>query len=83
VKTTCEAQVTALPGGAVIRLSGDVDGTAADTLTAAYDQAVAEGDPASIVLDFASVGYINSTGRSSTSPGSRTSSSSSPISMTP
>jgi len=39
-----------------------VDGTAADTLTAAYDQAVAEGDPASIVLDFASVGYINSTG---------------------
>ena len=62
MKTTCEAQVTALPGGAVIRLSGDVDGTAADALTAAYDQAVAEGDPASIVLDFASVGYINSTG---------------------
>ena len=39
-----------------------MDGTAADALTAAYDQAVAEGDPASIVLDFASVGYINSTG---------------------
>jgi anti-anti-sigma factor len=62
VKTTCEAEVTTLPGGAVIRLSGDVDGTAADALTAAYDQAVAEGDPASVVLDFASVGYINSTG---------------------
>ncbi|HEV3290834.1 MAG TPA: STAS domain-containing protein [Streptosporangiaceae bacterium] len=62
MKTTCEAEVTALPGAAVIRLSGDVDGTAADTLTAAYDQAVAEGDPASVVLDFASVGYINSTG---------------------
>ena len=62
MKTTFEAEVTAMTGGAVIRLSGDVDGTAADVLTAAYDQAVAEGDPASIVLDFASVGYINSTG---------------------
>jgi anti-anti-sigma factor len=51
-----------LPGGAVIRLSGDVDGTAAEVLSAAYDEAVTEGDPASIVLDFASVGYINSTG---------------------
>jgi anti-sigma B factor antagonist len=62
VKTSCEAEVHALPGGAVIRLSGDVDGTAADVLTAAYDEAVAEGEPASIVLDFAEVGYINSTG---------------------
>ena len=62
MKTTCEAQVLAVAGGAVIQLSGDVDGTAADLLTAAYDQAVAEGDPASVVLDFAAVGYINSTG---------------------
>jgi anti-anti-sigma factor len=43
-------------------LSGDVDGTAADVLTEAYEQAVADGNPATIVLDFASVGYINSTG---------------------
>jgi anti-sigma B factor antagonist len=62
VKTTCEAQVLAVPGAAVIQLSGDVDGTAADMLTAAYDQAAAQGDPTSIVLDFAAVGYINSTG---------------------
>jgi len=62
VNTTCEAEVLAVAGGAVIRLSGDVDGTAADVLTAAYEQAVADGDPASIVLDFDAVGYINSTG---------------------
>jgi len=62
VNTTCEAEVLDVAGGAVIQLSGDVDGTAADVLTAAYDQAVADGDPASIVLDFAAVGYINSTG---------------------
>lgn len=62
MKTTCGAEVIRLSGGAVISLSGDVDGTAADVLTSAYDQAVAEGDPASIVLDFAEVGYINSTG---------------------
>jgi len=62
VKTTCEAEVHTIAGGAVIRLSGDVDGTAADVLTAAYDQAVAEGEPSSVVLDFAEVGYINSTG---------------------
>jgi anti-sigma B factor antagonist len=62
VNTTCEAEVRAIAGGAVIRLCGDVDGTAADVLTAAYDRAAAQGDPASIVLDFAEVGYINSTG---------------------
>jgi anti-sigma B factor antagonist len=62
VKTTCEAEVHTITGGAVIRLSGDVDGMAADVLTAAYDRAVAEGDPASVLLDFADVGYINSTG---------------------
>jgi anti-anti-sigma factor len=62
VKTTCQAEVLSLPGGAVIQLSGDVDGTAVDVLTAAYEQAAAAGDPASIVLDFAAVGYINSTG---------------------
>jgi len=62
VKTTCEAEVRTITGGAVITLSGDVDGTAADVLTAAYDEAVAEGDPATVLLDFADVGYINSTG---------------------
>jgi anti-sigma B factor antagonist len=62
VKTTCEADVRILPGGAVITLSGEIDGHAADALTGAYERAVAEGDPATVVLDFAAVQYINSTG---------------------
>ena len=41
MKTTCEADVRMLPGAAVIVLSGEIDGHAADTLTAAYERAVA------------------------------------------
>ena len=59
---TCDAEVGAFTGGAVITLSGDIDGTAADVLTAAYEHAVAQHDPATVVLDFAAVSYINSTG---------------------
>ena len=62
MQTTCEAGVRTLPGGAVIALSGDIDGSAADVLTAAYESAVASGDPATVVLDFSAVSYINSTG---------------------
>jgi anti-anti-sigma factor len=62
MKTTCEAGVRTLPGGAVITLSGEIDGRAADILTDAYERAVAGGDPATVVLDFAAVRYINSTG---------------------
>ena len=62
MKTTCAAEVRTLGTGAIIELSGDVDGTAADVMTEAYERAVADGDPATILLDFASVGYINSTG---------------------
>jgi len=59
---TCEAAVRAAPGAAIIELSGEVDGGAAGTLNAAYDSAVARGEPGTVVLDFAHVGYINSTG---------------------
>jgi anti-anti-sigma factor len=62
MKAICEAGVRPLPGGAVIALSGEIDGGAADILTAAYERAVAEHDPATVVLDFATVSYINSTG---------------------
>jgi anti-sigma B factor antagonist len=62
VKTTCEADVRILPGGAVITLSGEIDGHAADALTQGYARAVAGDDPATVVLDFAAVQYINSTG---------------------
>jgi anti-anti-sigma factor len=62
VKAVCTAEVSAMPGGAVITLSGDIDGTAADVLTAAYELAVSQSDPATLVLDFDRVSYINSTG---------------------
>jgi anti-anti-sigma factor len=62
VKAICEADVRGIAGGAVITLCGDIDGSAADVLTAAYERSVAEHDPATVVLDFSPVSYINSTG---------------------
>ena len=63
----CEATTRVLPGAAVIELSGEVDGSAAAVLTAAYERAVGSGadaagrDLGTVVLDFAAVDYINST----------------------
>jgi len=53
-----------LPGAAVIELCGEVDGSAAKVLTDAYERAVTEGPETqgTVVLDFAAVDYINSTG---------------------
>jgi anti-sigma B factor antagonist len=59
----CEATTRALPGAAVIELSGEVDGSAATVLTDAYALAVTpDRDPGTVVLDFSAVDYINSTG---------------------
>ncbi len=62
----CKATTRELPGAAVIELAGEVDGSAAAVLTAAYERAVssaeADGDVSTVVLDFAAVDYINSTG---------------------
>ena len=58
----CDATTRTMPGAAVIELTGEVDGTAADVLTAAYQAAVTGTDVGVVVLDFASVVYINSTG---------------------
>jgi anti-anti-sigma factor len=66
--STCEATTRVLPGAAVIELSGEVDGSAAAVLTGAYERAVGAGtdaagrDLSTVVLDFAAVDYINSTG---------------------
>ena len=63
MKKNCEAAVHAVGGAAVIELTGEVDGGAAGVLNAAYEQAVAERrSRGTVVLDFARVGYINSTG---------------------
>ena len=48
-------------GAAVIDLVGDVDGRAEDALGTAWEEAV-RGAPEAVVLNFASIGYINSTG---------------------
>jgi anti-sigma B factor antagonist len=62
----CEATTRIVPGAAVIELSGDVDGSAAAILTSAYDRAVNGHDGpepvGTVVLDFGTVDYINSTG---------------------
>ena len=62
--STCEATTRALPGAAVIELSGEVDGSAAAVLTDAYERAVTNSSDNhdTVVLDFAAVDYINSTG---------------------
>jgi anti-anti-sigma factor len=62
--SACEATTRALPGAAVIELSGEVDGSAAAVLTDAYERAVTAGPEShdTVVLDFAAVDYINSTG---------------------
>jgi anti-sigma B factor antagonist len=62
VQSKCEAAVRSLPGCAVIELRGEVDGSAATVLSAAYDDAVAVDQPSCVLLDFAGVDYINSTG---------------------
>lgn len=56
-----DAQVRQEPGVAVIELHGEVNGFAAQALESAYDEAVRE-QPSSILLNFAGVTYINSTG---------------------
>jgi anti-anti-sigma factor len=56
---TLEASARSVPDGAVIDLRGDIDGTARDALTGAYDAAAG---PGTLMLDFSQVDYINSTG---------------------
>ena len=62
MKSACAAKTRTIGTAAVIELSGEVDGSAAETLTSAYQRAVADGQACTIVLDFAAVDYINSTG---------------------
>ena len=65
--SACEAATRVLAGAAVIELTGEVDGSAATVLTAAYERAIKDEPEMStavstVVLDFAAVDYINSTG---------------------
>ena len=58
---TFEATVREAPPLAIIRLQGEINGSAENALNDAYGEAVAL-NPQGIVLNFGQVGYINSTG---------------------
>ena len=58
---TFGAEVTEIPDEVRVRLSGDLNGRADETLATAYERVVALG-PRRVSLDFGHVGYINSTG---------------------
>lgn len=60
--SNCETTTRSLAGCAVIELRGEVDGSAADVLSKAYDEAVAADQAPCVLLDFSAVDYINSTG---------------------
>jgi anti-anti-sigma factor len=56
-----ETQVRRRPGVALIDLNGEIDAAAEESLTAAYEEATSDG-ATTLLLNFAGVGYINSTG---------------------
>jgi anti-anti-sigma factor len=62
VQSKCETEVRSLSDCAVIEIRGEVDGAAASVLSSAYEAAAATGEPRCVLLDFARVDYINSTG---------------------
>ena len=55
------AEITEIPDEVRVRLTGDLNARADETLADAYAQVVALG-PHRVTLDFGHVGYINSTG---------------------
>jgi anti-anti-sigma factor len=59
--TRFESEVRSDGGRSVVDLHGEIDGAAKDDLAAVYEQAVAGGATA-ILLNFADIEYINSTG---------------------
>ena len=56
-----DANVRQEPGAAVIELRGEINGFAQEALDTAYAEAESN-DPEAILLNFARVDYINSTG---------------------
>jgi len=56
-----EARVRQLPPVAIIDLHGDIQATSEDILNAAYAEAISQ-EPATILLNFADVQYIDSNG---------------------
>jgi anti-anti-sigma factor len=59
--TRFESSVRTEPGCSVIDLQGEIDGAAKDALSTVYERAAGSG-ASTILLNFAGVEYINSTG---------------------
>ena len=62
MQSSCDVTVRRLPGTVVLELAGELNSSASGVLAPAYEGAVREGDPRTVVLDFTRVDYINSTG---------------------
>jgi anti-sigma B factor antagonist len=59
------ASVTDMPGVVVLQLHGNIDRTATEALTGAYEQGLSgrpDGAQTRVVLDFSDTDYINSSG---------------------
>ena len=56
-----DARVEGAPDDVQVRMRGDLDSRADESMTAAYAE-VASGGASQLTLDFGDVGYINSTG---------------------
>ena len=56
-----DTQVRRRPGVALIDLNGEIDGSAEESLNAAYEEATT-GETGTVLLNFGGVDYINSTG---------------------
>ena len=55
------ASIRAVAGSAILDLRGEINSQAEQALNQAYTQATVD-NPASVILNFTNVGYINSTG---------------------
>ncbi len=62
MQSTCDVTIRRLPDAAVLELRGELNASAAGVLLPAYDEAVREGNPHTVLIDFTDVDYINSTG---------------------
>ena len=62
MQSTCDVIIRRRSDSVVLELHGELNASAADVLLPAYDEAVRDGDPRTVLLDFSDVDYINSTG---------------------
>ncbi len=62
MQSTCDVTVRRMAGTVVLELTGELNSSASGVLAPAYADAVSDGDPRTVILDFTGVDYINSTG---------------------